>query len=72
MTEAEARTAANVVLGAAAVGAAVIVLRSPRLRRLAWQLARTWVTGPAAAWAATEIRRAWDESDSRAVAARAG
>jgi len=62
MTDAQARTAANVVIGAAAVGAAVIVLRSPQLRRIAWQVARSWTTGPLAAWVAMEIRRAWDES----------
>ena len=62
MTEQQARTTANVVLGAAAAGAAYLVLRTPRLRRLAWQAARSWVRGPLAVWAATEVRRAWDQS----------
>lgn len=65
MTEQQARTTANVVMGAAAVGAAYVVLRTPPLRRIAWQFARTWLSGPAVAWAATEVRRAWDESGGR-------
>ena len=35
-------------MAAAALGAAVLVLRSPKLRRLAWQLARQYATGPLA------------------------
>jgi hypothetical protein len=65
MTDQQARTAANLILGAAAAGAAYVVLRTPRLRRAAWQLARSWAAGPLAAWAATELRRAWDESGRR-------
>jgi len=53
---------ANVVMAAAAVGAAVIVLRSPKLRRLVWQLARQYATGPLAVAAAATVRQAWDES----------
>ncbi|HTL45479.1 MAG TPA: hypothetical protein VL262_14145 [Vicinamibacterales bacterium] len=63
MTEHQARTAANVVMAATAAGAAYAVLRTPRLRRLAWQLARSWARGPLAVWAATELRHAWDVSD---------
>ncbi|HEX5476026.1 MAG TPA: hypothetical protein VFX12_15315 [Vicinamibacterales bacterium] len=65
LSEAHARTTATILLGAAAAGAAYAVLRDRRLRRAAWQLARRWATGPAAAWMATELRRAWDESGSR-------
>jgi hypothetical protein len=43
VTEAQAQTAANVVMAAAALVAAVIVIRTPRLRRLAWQVARQYV-----------------------------
>jgi hypothetical protein len=32
------------------------------LRRLAWQLARSWARGPLAVWTATELRRAWELS----------
>ena len=62
MTEEQARTTANVVMVVAAVGAAYYVLRTPPLRRAAWQLARRRAAGPLAVWFATEVRRAWDES----------
>jgi hypothetical protein len=62
MTEQQARTAASVVMAATAAGAAYAVLRTPRLRRLAWQLARSWARGPLAVWTATELRRAWELS----------
>ena len=62
MTEDRARQVANVVMAAAALGAAVFILRSPKLRRLAWQLARQYASGPLAGWTATTVRQAWDES----------
>jgi hypothetical protein len=62
VTENHARTMANVVMAAAALGAAVIVLRSPKLRRLAFQFARQYAGGPLAAWAATSVRDAWEQS----------
>lgn len=49
-------------MAAAALGAAVIVLRSPKLRRIAWQLARDYSRGPLAAALATTVRHAWDAS----------
>ena len=61
MTEQQARTTANVVMAAAAVGAAVIVLRSPRWRRLVLGLARA-SAAPLAAYAAATVREAWDAS----------
>jgi hypothetical protein len=62
MTDDQARRIANVVIGAAAAGAAIYVLRTPPLRRLAWRLAVTAVTGPVAAWFMAELRTAWEES----------
>jgi len=62
MTEAQARTTANVVLATAVLGAAYYVLKTPPLRRRVWQIARSWTAGPLAAWAATDIRRAWEGS----------
>jgi hypothetical protein len=56
---------ANVVMAAAAPGAAVLVFRPPKIRRLAWQLARQYAAGPLAAWTATTVRDAWDESGRR-------
>ena len=67
MTEERARQVANVVMAAAAVGAAVFVLRTPKLRRMAWQLARQYAAGPLGAWAATTMRDAWDQSAAPAV-----
>jgi hypothetical protein len=66
MTEERARQVANVVMAAAALAAAVIVLRSPKLRRMAWDLARQYVAGPGARWTAAAVRGAWDESGRRA------
>jgi hypothetical protein len=68
MTEQQARTAADVVIAAAVIGAAVIVLRSPKLRRMAWQLARLYAAGPVAAWTAATVRQAWDESGTARLA----
>ena len=62
MTEASARTTANVVMAAAALGAAVLVLRNPKLRRLCWQLARQYASGPLPATLAMTVRDAWNES----------
>lgn len=64
MTEAQARTTANVVLATAAIGAAYYILNTPPLRRTVWRLARSWAAGPLAAWTAAEVRRAWDGSAS--------
>ena len=74
MTEKQARTVANALMAAAAVGAAVVVMRSPKLRRVAWQMARQYARGPLAVWAAGSVRDAWDASAStsaRPMASRA-
>ena len=70
MTEERARQVANVVMAAAALGAAVFVLRSPKWRRMAWQLARQYAAGPLAAWSATTVREAWDASADTSAGAR--
>jgi hypothetical protein len=62
MTDEQARTAANIVLIAGAAAAVYYVLRTPPLRRLAWDLGRAWVKGPLLVWGANELRRAWDAS----------
>ena len=62
MTERQAETVASVVLGVAALGAAVYVLKTPALRRLLWGLTRTAVTATGPAWLMGEARRAWAES----------
>ena len=64
MTEHSARTVANVVLAAAAVGTAYVVLRNPPLRRLAWSLAVAGLTRQLPQWLSRELRTAWEESGS--------
>jgi hypothetical protein len=65
VTEDNARTVANVVLGAAAIGAAVIILRTPTLRRLAFGLVRAAITVGIPAWVSREVREAWQAADIR-------
>jgi hypothetical protein len=65
VTEKQARTTANLVMAAAALGAAVIILRNPKLRRMAWRMARQYATGPLAVWTAGTVREAWDDTGRR-------
>jgi hypothetical protein len=62
MTESQARTTTNVILGLAAAGAAYYVLRTPSLRRAAFRLAGIALTGSIPTWLGHEWRRAWSES----------
>jgi len=71
VTEKQARTAANLLMATAALGAAVFVLRNPKLRRMAWHLARQYATGPLAVWSAGTVRQAWDDSAGPSLPARA-
>jgi hypothetical protein len=64
MTEESARKVANVILGAAVVGATYVVVTNPPLRRLAWRLARTVLIGTLPSWFGKEIHQAWVESGS--------
>lgn len=57
-----ARILADVIVGAAALGAAVVILRTPALRRLAFGLARTALTVTIPAWLSREVQQAWTES----------
>lgn len=72
MTEAQARQTANILIGAAAIGVAYVIVRTPALRRLAWQLARTAIgtTGPA--WLMNEVRHAWNDGRHFPVAPASG
>ena len=65
MKEQTARTVANVVMGAAAIGAAVVILRTPALRRVAFGLARTALVTMIPAWLTSEVKGAWRASDTR-------
>ena len=64
MTERHADTLATVVIGVAALGAAVYVIKTPALRRLAWGLARTAVTAVGPAWLMAEARRGWARGEA--------
>jgi hypothetical protein len=65
MTNDRAEQVANVLLIAAAAGVAVYVVRTPPLRRLAWRLAVTALTGTLPAWIGREVEHAWTESGHR-------
>lgn len=67
MKEDTARTVANVVLAAAAVGAAIVVLRVPALRKMALGLAATALTTQLPAWLRQEVTQAWQHSGQRAT-----
>ena len=65
MTEESARKVANVILGAAALGAAYLVVTTPPLRKLVWRLTRTALTGTIPAWFGKEVHQAWVDSGRR-------
>ena len=62
MTERHAETVANLVIGAAAIGAAIYVFRNPALRRVLWGVARNTLIAGVPAWLAAETRKGWAES----------
>jgi hypothetical protein len=62
MTEASARTAANVILISAGVAAAYLVVTRPPLRRLALQALRLWLGATVPVYLANQAREAWVES----------
>jgi hypothetical protein len=65
MTNDRAEQVANALLAAAAISAAVYIARKPPLRRLAWRLTVTALTGAVPAWLGREVQHAWREtSDS--------
>lgn len=62
MTNAGARTSANLVLGVAGVAAAYVVLTNPPLRRFALRAIRVWLGASVPVYLATQAARAWVES----------
>jgi hypothetical protein len=60
MTQSSAEKFANVLIGAAAVGVAYYVIRTPQLRRAAWRLGVAALTGTIPAWVSQEIRNSWE------------
>ena len=70
MTDTQARWIANAILASAGVAAAVVVLRTPRLRHIAVNVTRMWLGGQSVgAYLASEAGRAWTES-GRAIMSR--
>jgi hypothetical protein len=67
MTEQTAQRIANVALGAAALGAAYVIVRTPALRRVAIGLGMTALTGAIPAWLAREAQHAWVQSARREI-----
>jgi len=66
VTSATARTTANVVLASAGVAAAVAIVATPPLRRLALLGLRIWLGTTVPAYLLTQTRRAWVESSRHA------
>jgi hypothetical protein len=66
MTEQQAERVADIVLGLAAAGAAYYILKTPRLRRIAWGLLRTAIVGSGPAWLIAETMRGWEAGAARA------
>jgi hypothetical protein len=62
MTHSTAEKIANLAMGAAVAGVAYYVVTTPSLRRLAWRLALTSLTGTLPGWFRQEIRHGWQES----------
>jgi len=62
MTEATARTVANVVLVSVGVAAAFVILTNPPLRRLAMRATRLWLGAAVPAYLLDQTKRAWVES----------
>jgi hypothetical protein len=62
MTSATARTVANVVLVSAGVAAAIVVVTTPPLRRLAMRATQLWLGASVPGYLLHLTRRAWMES----------
>jgi hypothetical protein len=65
MSPETSRNVANLVMAAAFGAAVYVVLRTPALRRLAWQAARVGATATLPAFLARETRAAWEASGQR-------
>ena len=62
MTSERAEQVANVIVTAAAVGAAYYVLRTPKLRQVAWGIVRANLKGRLPVWLKQEVQHAWRET----------
>jgi len=66
MTDARARTTANVVLASAGLAAAFVVLTKPPLRRLAFRALEIWLGASVPVFLMNQAKQAWVESGRRA------
>jgi hypothetical protein len=62
MNDANARTAANVVLVSAGIAAAYVILTRPPLRRLAFRALNLWLGASVPVFLMNQAREAWVES----------
>ena len=62
MTDANARTVANVILVSAGVAAAYLVITTPPLRRVALRVVKLWLGASVPVYLANQAREAWVES----------
>ena len=62
MTDANARTVANVILVSAGVAAAYLVITTPPLRRVALRAVKLWLGASVPVYLANQAREAWVES----------
>jgi hypothetical protein len=66
VTEANARTVANVILVSAGVAAAYLVVTTPPLRRVALRITRLWLGATVPLYLVNQARQAWVESSRSA------
>jgi hypothetical protein len=66
MTDANARTAANLILVSAGIAAAYVILSKPPLRRLALRAAEIWLGASVPVFLLNQTRQAWAESGRHA------
>jgi hypothetical protein len=62
MTDANARTVANVILVSAGVAAAYLVMTTPPLRRVALRAIKLWLGASVPMYLANQAHDAWVES----------
>jgi hypothetical protein len=62
VTDAKARTVANVVLVSAGLAAAYVIVTTPPLRRFAVRATRLWLGASIPGYVLGQVRRAWEES----------
>ena len=66
MTDANARTAANLILVSAGIAAAYVILSKPPLRKLAFRAAEIWLGASVPVFLLNQTRQAWAESGKHA------